>query len=200
MHQVQRRSMMVGAALAAAALFATPAARADDLLGLYLGGAVGQAQFDSTLGFYTPQGFKENHTGWKAILGLKPIPLIGAELEYIDFGHPSGTMDAQPADASMKGAAGFAVLTLPIPVVDVYVKGGLARFQNSLNGTAAVYCPAGDGNCGLFQYSRTNTSGAGGTGVGLKLGSVRIRAEYERFNAAGGHPSMVSLGATWTFL
>jgi len=200
MHQVQRRSMVLGATLTAAALFATTAARADDLLGLYLGGAVGQAQFDSTLGSSTPQGFKENHTGWKALLGLKPIPLLGVEAEYIDFGHPSGTVGTAPADATMKGAAAFGVLTLPIPIVDVFVKAGLARLQSTLNVPGGGTCVIGTNNCGLFQLSRNNTSGAAGAGVGLKLGAMRIRAEYERFNAAGGNPSMVSLGATWNFL
>jgi len=46
---------------------------------------------------------------------------------------------------------------------------------------------------------RTNTGFAAGAGAQFKLGSWAVRAEYERFNAAGANPSLVSLGVTWTF-
>ena len=37
-------------------------------------------------------------------------------------------------------------------------------------------------------------------GAQFKLGAWAVHAEYERFNAAGGNPNLVSLGVTWTFL
>ena len=54
-------------------------------------------------------------------------------------------------------------------------------------------------NCALFRLDRTNTSFAAGAGAQYKLGAFAVRAEYERFNAAGGNPSLISLGFTWTF-
>lgn len=47
--------------------------------------------------------------------------------------------------------------------------------------------------------NRTNTGFAGGAGTQFKIGSFAVRGEYERFNAAGGNPSLLSLGITWRF-
>jgi hypothetical protein len=33
----------------------------------------------------------------------------------------------------------------------------------------------------------------------VKLGPVALRAEYERFSAAGGTPGLASVGAFWFF-
>jgi opacity protein-like surface antigen len=171
-----------------------------DLLGLYVGGAVGQSQVEANAP--SVGDFKENHSAFKVIAGIRPIPQIGAELSYIDFGHPSGNINAVSSSVSEKGADAFAVLYLPVPVVDVFVKAGLARLQSTLNsanggvGTCTITNP----NCALFRLDRTNTNFAAGAGVQVKFGSWAVRAEYERFNAAGGNPSLVSLGLTWTFL
>ena len=40
----------------------------------------------------------------------------------------------------------------------------------------------------------------GGAGAQVKLGPFALRGEYERFDAAGAHPSLWTIGATWTFL
>jgi opacity protein-like surface antigen len=174
-------------------------ARAADLLGLYIGGSVGQSQVEANVP--TVGDFKENHSAFKAMAGIRPIPLIGAELSYIDFGHPNGNINSSPSDVSEKGADAFAVLYLPVPVVDVFVKAGLARLQSTANGVRAGVgaCTFGNPNCALFRFDRTNTSFAAGAGAQYKLGAFAVRAEYERFNAAGGNPSLVSLGVTWTF-
>jgi hypothetical protein len=173
---------------------------ADDLLGLYVGGAAGQSQVEAN----APSigDFKQNHSAFKVIAGIRPISLIGAELSYIGFGHPSGSINAVSSDVSEKGADAFGVLYLPVPVVDVFMKAGLARLQSTLTsikggvGTCTITNP----NCALFRLDRTNTSFAAGAGAQVKFGSWAVRAEYERFNAAGGNPSLVSLGLTWTFL
>jgi opacity protein-like surface antigen len=49
------------------------------------------------------------------------------------------------------------------------------------------------------QHDTTNTGFAAGAGVQYKLRSWAVRAEYERFNADGAHPSLLSLGIAWTF-
>jgi opacity protein-like surface antigen len=199
-----RRSTSVAATfvIIAAVLLPTHHVLADDLLGLYIGGAVGQSQVEANVP--TVGGFKENHSAFKVIAGIRPISLIGAELSYIDFGHPSGNINGVPSDVSEKGADAFAVLYLPVPVVDVFVKAGLARLQSTTNSglRIGIACPFTDPNCGaaLFRLDRTNTSFAAGVGAQFKLGTWAVRAEYERFNAAGGNPSLVSLGVTWTFL
>jgi opacity protein-like surface antigen len=201
--------------LATLVLLAQPSgnAVAEDLLGLYVGGAIGQSRVEATdVGFLSPD-FVENHSAFKALVGIRPISLIGAELDYIDFGRPSGNLrfpadvaNTGTADVSVKAAAAFGLIYLPIPVVDVYAKGGLSRLQTSINGGDTFYhcgVPPGPPGCpsvSLFQLSRTNTGFAAGAGVQYKFGPWAVRAEYERFNAAGGNPSLLSAGITWTLL
>jgi outer membrane protein with beta-barrel domain len=194
----------------AVALLALPGGKliADDFLGMYVGGAVGQSQVAAGASYPTianlyPGEFKEDHSAFKVMAGIRPISLVGLELTYIDFGHPRGNIFSYPADATLKGAAAFGILYLPVPVIDLYLKAGAARLQSTLRGFYAAgdnICVPG-APCGTtpFQLNRTNTSGAGGVGAQYKFGSWAVRAEYERFNAAGGNPSMLSAGITWTF-
>jgi Outer membrane protein beta-barrel domain len=197
--------------IAAVAFMALPARNvmAEDLLDWYIGGAIGQAHLAAgasypTIANLNPGEFRENHSAFKAVVGVRPISLFGAELAYFDFGHPSGSIFAYPANASLKGTAAFGILYLPVPVIDLYVKAGLARLQSRLNGFYPVgdnVCLAGE-PCGTapFELNRTSTSGAGGVGAQFKFGSWSVRAEYERFNAASGNPSLLSVGITWRFL
>ena len=125
----------------------------------------------------------------------------------MDFGHPSRSFSpgsTTSADVKMSGAAAFGMLYLPVPVVSVYAKAGLARLHATSNvslflpgvGTCAINNP----NCAWFSQrsSATNTSLAAGAGAQVKLGAWALRAEYERFNVAGGNPGLASLAATWT--
>src|SRR5882762_1522379 len=84
------------------AVLPTGPALAGDLLGLYVGGAAGQSQVEAN----APSigDFKQNHSAFKVIAGMRPIPLIGAELSYIDFGHPSGNINSVATGVSEKGA------------------------------------------------------------------------------------------------
>ena len=132
------------------------------------------------------------------MLGARPISLVGAEIDYIDFGKPDGRAFGFPASASIKGVAAFGVLYLPVSVVDIYLKAGVARLEST---EKYGYCgPCACNFClNSIQLNRTNTSSAGGLGAQYKLGSWAVRAEYERFNAAGENPSLLSAGITWSF-
>ena len=112
----------------AVALLALPCeyAMADDLLGMYFGGAIGRAQMAADASYPTianlyPGEFKESHSAFKVMFGIRPISPIGAELAYIDFGHPRGDIFAYPANASLKGTGAFGVLYSPVPVFDLYL-------------------------------------------------------------------------------
>jgi hypothetical protein len=179
------------------------------VLGFYVGGAIGQSRVEATasevFGDILPmthtREIGNTHAAYKAMLGARPISLLGAEIDYIDFGDSSGSLFGSPADVSMKGAAAFGVLYLPVPIVDVYLKAGVARLNSTVNGSVCSPCACDLQNCRFsFQLNRTNTSGAGGAGAQYRFGKWAVRAEYERFNAAGGNPSLWSAGITWTFL
>jgi hypothetical protein len=179
-------------------------ALAADPLGMYMGGAIGRSEVEAN----APIGdLKANHSAFKVMAGLRPISLVGAELAYISFGHPSGNMSSntlggQVSDVSMKGVAAFGVLYFPVSVVDLFAKAGLARLQSTVNYYVALGRPCSilNPNCNNFSLNRTNTSYSVGAGAQVKFGSWAVRAEYERFNAAGGNPALLSLGVTWAFL
>jgi opacity protein-like surface antigen len=196
--------------------------QAEDAPGLYLGAAFGQAKVEARdlpnplTGAPAFGNFKENHSAYQVTAGARPIPLVGAELAYFDFGHPQANVGSIPnpfvgaagnavsGDVRMKGSAAFGILYLPVPILDVYVKAGLARIESTARTAVTlsgpILCIVGHPQCQFSrQHDATNTGFAAGAGVQYKLGSWAVRAEYERFNAAGSHPSLLSLGIAWTF-
>jgi hypothetical protein len=171
---------------------------AGDLLRLYVGGAAGQSQVEADVP-YVPD-FHENHSAFKFMAGIRPISLFGVEIAYDDFGYPTVQNGDLATDVTMKGESGFAVLYLPVPIVDIFLKAGMARIEST--STTNIVCPAGQ-VCPLFATtapeSRTNVGFAGGVGAQFAIGSFAVRGEYERFNAAGGNPSLLSVGVIWKF-
>jgi hypothetical protein len=167
-------------------------ARAADLVGFYAGGAFGQAQVEAG----TPSfgSFKKDHSAYQLMVGLRPIAPFGVELEYLDFGHPSATVGGWPTDLKMKGTAAFAVMYLPLPVLDLYAKAGLARLHSQLRTVTTYTCPPASPGCNVFRVDRTDSHLAAGVGVQVKLGSWTMRGEYAGFSVSGGTPGMTSIG------
>ena len=200
---------------------------AANLLGLYVGGAFGRAQVEADnlpnpepapLTAHSIERFSENHLAYEAIVGVRPISLVGTEITYVDFGHASealGTIPVGPAVSAgfplsgsvrMKGPAAFAVLYLPVPVIDFYFKAGLARLQTTAITTLTVPAPyatcvtGGGARCQFSRESDVNNTGiAAAAGAQFKVASLAVRAEYARFSAAGANPGLFSLGLVWNF-
>ncbi|HLQ12716.1 MAG TPA: outer membrane beta-barrel protein [Steroidobacteraceae bacterium] len=188
----------IGAAVLALLLagLCSPPARALDLIGIYAGGAFGQAQVEAG----TPSfgSFKKDHSAYQLMAGLRPIAPFGIELEYLDFGHPSAVVGGWPTDLKMRGTAAFAVMYLPLPVLDVYAKAGIARLESQLRVVTNIPCaPPG---CNIFRTDSTDSHFAAGVGVQVKLGSWTVRGEYAGFKVAGGTPGLTSIGLMRTFL
>jgi hypothetical protein len=182
---------------------------ADDPLGLYVGGALGQSdvRVDESV-FGGPPGFAAHRDGWKLLLGLRPISLLGAELDYIDFGHarfegpPNVLGSALRADTHPKATTLFGVIYAPIPVprFDVYAKAGVARLQTSVN--ANTYCavsPCVVTAVAPLALNRTDARLAYGAGVQFRFAAFAGRLEYERISASTGDPDLTSFGITWSF-
>ncbi|HVH84498.1 MAG TPA: hypothetical protein VM713_09300, partial [Steroidobacteraceae bacterium] len=137
-----------GARLACAAWLAAAAgsAHADDLLGFYLGGTDGKATIDASTGLVS--GFGVHSSAYTIIAGWRPRPELSAELQYFDFGHSSGTTDYRNSNvpltnsASRKGEGAFGILYLPTPIVDFYMKAGLAKLHTTAT-TIVGTCPKG---------------------------------------------------------
>jgi opacity protein-like surface antigen len=181
------------------------AARADDLIGPYVGVGFGKATLEVSTQLV--ENFGSDHSAFKLILGWRPISEMAFELEYLDLGHQTGTSTYPNSDtslsttASLKGFGGFGLLYLPTPIVDFFLKGGFSRLHTSAS-TTILGCPTGGVCPPLTQpapISTTDFGFAGGGGVMYRIRAFEVRAEYERFTAGTGNPYLVSLGATWAF-
>ena len=164
-------------------------------LGMYVGVGAGQAELQANAPTFGD--LKPTHSANKALFGIRPIAVIGAEVTFMDFGTGRGSAGGSPTTVSMQGPAAYALFYLPFPVVTAYAKAGVARLQSTVTTTTAAVCAPV--NCNVFRINRTDTHVSAGVGAQVKLGSWAIRGEYERFRAAGGDPSLASLNLTWTF-
>lgn len=199
--------------VAAAAMFASATSLAGDLIGAYVGAGVGQSQI-SYEGNGVPNFVSlasDHHFGaWQAFVGIRPISVIGLELDYIDFGNaspsPSGSTLFGTFEANLKQSATalFAVgyLPIPLPLVDVYGKLGVARFQsNAQESYTPPSCPASF-DCNIpssVAKDLSHTDLAYGIGAQAHFASVAVRAEYQRINASGGNPQLFAIGVAWLF-
>jgi hypothetical protein len=208
--------------IAAIALLGPPGgnAVADDLLGMYVGGSVGQSHVrsDQVL-FFRPDGtpltsavsVAKSATGWKLLVGLRPTSWLGAELAYVDFGNPTASQGPPPgfglaynARLRANAATAFGILYAPIPTprFDMYAKAGLARLHTTVNGDAAfgcwppLLCPIGPGT---VHRDQTSARFAYGAGMQVRVSAIGIRLEYERISASEGDPDLLSVGVTWSF-
>jgi hypothetical protein len=206
---MKRISGILPAMLAIAACAVSTTASADDLLGFYAGVGLGYSTIRSDDPAYGLPGYYNDHeTAWKVIAGVRPISILGAELEYIDFGHPSNPYDPNNANANgfdshpRAGVLfGVGYLPLPIPFIDIYGKAGVARLQTDVT-TTTSNCPAG-ANCLVpptySRHSETDSKFAYGVGIQSKAWGFGFRAEYERISSQFGDPDALTVSATWTF-
>jgi Outer membrane protein beta-barrel domain len=188
--------------LVSAALLATEPVLAANILGFYAGAAIGQANVKVDR---LPDGntinFNEHKFGWKLMFGTRPISRLGAEVEYIDFGHPTGSNEFATADAKAHATALFALgyLPLPLPYVDVFGKLGAARVNTTGNASlVGVFCIRAP--CGV-EFDRTDSRFAWGLGGQVRVPTlpIAVRLEYEHFDVPNGAPNLFSLGAQWKF-
>ncbi len=188
-------------------------------IGYYFGASLGIAHIDQTFfdrGALVERSFNDNRTGWKVLMGIRPIEWLGAEVEYLDFGNghlgPSLLSPGSPSSGEFYGAhgsatagAGFAVAYLPLPPsVDLFGKVGVARLETrySYSGNYPDTLTSCTSSCpplapfGAVQ-DNTDTNVAFGVGAQMHFGRFAARLEGERFDGLG-NPYLVSLGVTWT--
>ncbi len=206
---MKRISGALPAIIAIAACAMSTTALADEPLGFYAGAGLGYSTIRSDDPAYGLPGYYNDHeTAWKVIAGVRPISILGAELEYIDFGYPSNPYDpsntnANGFDSHPRAGVLFGVgyLPLPIPFFDIYGKAGVARLQTDVT-TITSNCPPGT-NCVLpptyTRHNETDSRFAYGVGVQSKAWGFAFRAEYERISSQYGDPDALTVSATWTF-
>jgi hypothetical protein len=164
--------------------------------GLYLGAGVSQVKLDNVGDDFDTgnlNDFKLDDTSYKLIGGFRLADNFALELNYMDLGDENRNVSGVPFNAEGKayGAYALALFPLPIAPVDLYVKGGLVRWESK----ATAGGPLG------FRFDDDGTEFGYGAGVQARLGSLAARLEYEQFDV--DHTDgveMLSLGVTWTFL
>ena len=181
-------------ALAIACLACTAAQAADN--GIYVGAGVSQNEYDAR------EAIDDSDTGYKLIVGVRLLDSFALEINHADHGKaslPSGVacitlvgVDC-PATSYIDATTttGYAVGFLTFPLVDFFAKAGLAYTDTSLRAPPA----AG------FGGSDSSTEFAWGAGAQFHLGSLGLRAEYERFKAFGDRDlGVISASFVYTFL
>jgi hypothetical protein len=180
------RRLIFGSVLA---LAGATAQAADN--GFYIGAGVSQAKVDDILN----TNLEIDNTAWKAIVGFRPLDLIAVEANYMDLGDDSANIGIGTANADYKAVAGFALISLPLPLplLDVYGKVGLARWEVDGNVNA--------GGVSLLDASDEGTEFAYGAGAMLTFGSLSARLEYEGFDIDDTDGlDLFTLGVLYTFL
>jgi Outer membrane protein beta-barrel domain len=208
-------------ALAIAACLTYANANAGDTLGFYTGGSVGQSNVRAShldfIGLYPPNptpgtvSISKSTIGWKVFAGIRPISLLGAEIAYTDFGHPTASQGpprgfglAYQAALRARATTALGVLYAPVPVhfLDVYAKAGVARLETTADASGAFGCWA-PLQCAAYPVTvrrdQTDARFAYGAGVQARLRGIGVRLEYERISAATGNPDLLSVGLTWNF-
>jgi opacity protein-like surface antigen len=178
-----------------------------NLVGLYAGAGVGESTVRSDYGFDpdNPLESHPHHTAYKLMAGIRPLSFVGAEAEYIDFGH--GALDGQDSNADSHPKAGIvsALGYLPLPFIDVFARAGVARLETNIDSYAGDVCTGSEvaGGCGSPLRTRQHawqTKAAYGGGLQAHFfESLAVRGEYERSNSVYGAPDAFMISATWTF-
>ncbi len=141
----------------------------------YVGAGVSQARLENIFG--SGSDFDLDNTAWKAFVGIRPLPFLGAEANYMDLGSNSrrfgfgGYSDRGHVDAHAFSAFAVGFLPLPIPFLDVFGKAGAARWDLS-----------GHTDSSLFAIDDHGTDFAWGGGAQARFGPLGLRLEYEQFN------------------
>ena len=206
-------SRTLGTVLSLAACCVSAAASAQSTTnpaGFYLGAGIGPSQIRSDNNYYCCSNY-DNYNyqfAWQALLGIRPLHVLGFEAEYIDFGQPGNGYYYVPANTSSHPTAPaiFAVgyLPIPVPYLDIFAKAGGARLSTNIATTVYPPCPAGAPPQSCLPYTGrekvTDTKFAYGVGVQSKFAfGLIVRGEYERIASQYGDPDAFMFSAMWTF-
>jgi Outer membrane protein beta-barrel domain len=184
----------------------------DNPLGFYVGAAAGR----SNIRVNDPSSGLELDArpgGWTVFAGLRPLSLLGAELQYIEYGHSTvqPTLSGLSATAQRVGTvdwkqhattlSALIYAPIPLPFFDVYGKAGLAQLDT--RGIASQGCGSitvcSPYSPNVTPINKTATHFSYGAGSQLKVSSLAFRLEYQESGARGRGPDLLSFGVSWEF-
>lgn len=188
---VTRHGVAALVAAGALGMASAPAMAQVPGLDFYIGAGIGQSNADISADEIGDIDFDKKDMGWKLFTGLRAASMFGAELTYIDFGKADGEI----SEVKYKGLGLFGMVyaPLPVPVLDLYAKAGLARVDADLQVDAD-------------SFSKKDTQFAYGLGVQFNFGSFALRGEWEKFKVKDSDanvnvkPSLLSVSFSKSFL
>jgi opacity protein-like surface antigen len=172
-------------------------------LGLYVGVGGGRADLRVHPAYCSASNCSNaTVAGWTAFAGLQPLPFLGAELQYLDFGHTAqGIAGPYPYYQHAHALAVFATGAVPLPFVDLYAKvgAGLVHTRTSATVQSGIEC--------ILHFcqgveDKDDTHFGWGLGARFKLpklSSLALQAEYVRFSVPYGDPDLLSVALLWKF-
>lgn len=170
-------------------LFVTSICSAEVEKGLFIGGSIGQAFSASEIPEYDEYEFNGSSLGYRFFAGWRPFSLLAFEMGYRNFGEIEDGYELQLIETETTAWDGFLVGMIPIGPVDIFAKGGFARWN-------AEY------SIGPLSGSTDGTNFTWGAGVALRIKKLSIRLEWEKIESAyssNARLGMLSLGASYTF-
>jgi hypothetical protein len=158
--------------------------------GFYVGLATSDVSSDYELGGLAG-GDADDGSGFKGIVGLRPLDSFAIEANYVDLGETIVPLSVPPpcigcattAQIDSEAVSVSAVGFLALPLVDLFARVGYARWES--------------------EGSASETEGSDptyGAGAQFRVGSFALRFEYERFEFDDDNADLVSVGFTYTFL
>jgi hypothetical protein len=167
-------------------------APAESQAGGYIGGSIGQSYIELNAGTpEVPEVLDEEDFGWKAMIGYEfelPVITLGVEVDYVDFGSPSGDVLDSKIEVDANGFAGFCTAGIDIGPLGVFAKYGMISWDASLSID------------GFDLGSEDGTDPAYGVGLKFGLASVEVRGEYEIYDIEDSEDvALVSVGIVWRF-
>jgi opacity protein-like surface antigen len=210
---------VLGSAVAVNAMADGPLFGLYNPLGLYVGAGVGRATINQTEFDQFSDSFHHDDgepLGWNAVIGVRPIPILGAEAEYIDFGHSrlgvgppysvgAATQQFLGGEAHDQAAAVFAVgyLPVPIPWLEPFAKLGWGQIWEHGHYESVTATGSTINQATVNENTHPNGAAYGG-GVQFHFSQLAIRAQYERISGSRSfgewnNPALVSVGLNWTF-
>ena len=181
-------------ALAALALTASMAARADVQPGFYMGAGVGSTKINDD-GF-DGIDFDDGDTGFKIFGGYTFNQNFAIEASYFDFGEASGSFndfgDTVNFDVGVSGLGAFAVGVLPLgDMFSLFGKLGYASYDIDAHVDIV--------GVGSGSSSDSQSDMMYGAGAALSFGQFEARAEFEAINIDGGDANMISVSGLYRF-
>ena len=170
--------------LISACLAAPGAAFAADN-GFYLGLASSDVSSDYAAASFSPSGVDDDR-GLKAIVGFRPLDGFAIEANYVDMGKTQAAFPSTTLSIDSEALSVSAVGLIALPLVDLYGRLGMARWESKTN---------------FFGTQKeSGTDPTYGAGAQFRVGSFALRLEYERFDFDDDSADLVSVGFTYTFL